>query len=62
MKLPVVGSKWSGSDGKEFMVIELVEVDNQQWIYYRENTKSNIEPKLYSCFVESFQQRFRELP
>jgi len=62
MTAPAPGSKWSGSNCKEFTVIEVVDLDNQTWVYYREDGLNLIEPRLYSCFLESFLQRFRSVP
>ena len=59
---PTAGSKWSSGQGKEFIVIEVVDIDNQTWVYYRENSSDLIEPRMYSCFLESFLQRFRSIP
>jgi hypothetical protein len=62
MITPTAGSKWSDGKGKEFIVIELVDIDNQTWAYYRENSSDLIEPRMYSCFLESFLQRFNSIP
>jgi hypothetical protein len=59
---PIPGSKWDSGQGKEFIVIEVVDIDNQTWVYYREGGSNLIEPRLYSCFLESFLQRFRSVP
>lgn len=57
------GSKWGSSDGKIFQVINTVEIDNHTWIYYRNfNISPESECKEYSCYVESFLQRFTPLP
>jgi hypothetical protein len=58
MKTPKDGSKWSGSDGKKFYVISTVWVDDHNWVYY----KSLDNGTEYSCYLESFVERFRELP
>lgn len=61
MKIPKEGSKWTGNDGERFHVVSTIELEGHTWVYYvRENAKS--EPKEYSCYVESFLNRFRELP
>lgn len=54
------GSKWGSSDGKEFLVMHVIEQDGHTWIHYRENRRD--EPKEYSCYVESFLLRFSQLP
>ena len=54
------GSRWDGTN-KVFVVISEVEAeDGHEWVYYREE-KGN-PPKEYSCYKESFLQRFRPLP
>lgn len=60
MKIPKDGSKWTGDTGTTFRVLHTVELDGHTWIHY---IKEDIAaPKEYSCYVESFLQRFRELP
>jgi hypothetical protein len=61
MKLVKEGSRWSGGNGKKFLVLSVVERDNHIWVYYRDDhaLKENRE---YSCYLESFLQRFREIP
>lgn len=54
------GSKWSGSDGKVFHVISVIELEGNTWVHYiLENAK---EPREYSCYLESFLSRFTALP
>jgi len=54
------GSKWSSIDGKVFHVIHVVELDGKTWVHYeRDNINESQE---YSCYVESFLQRFSKLP
>ena len=57
------GSCWAGSSGKVFLVLNRVELDGQVWIYYRDyrhNTEDEVQE--YSCYEESFIERFHELP
>ena len=58
MKLPNQGSKWTSGHGDVFRVIQLVDVEDHTWIHY---IKTDAEQE-YSCYVESFLERFRELP
>jgi len=59
MKIPKDGSKWSGADSRKiFCVIYTKEIENHMWIYYREQESGNE----YSCYLESFLQRFTEMP
>lgn len=55
------GTRWSGGNGKTFRVIDVQEIDGKKWVYYRlENQKE--EPKEFSCYEESFLDRFIETP
>lgn len=59
-----LGSIWSTSDRKEFIVINVVDApDGHRWIHYREHHGiSNVkESKEYSCYEESFVHRFTEV-
>jgi hypothetical protein len=55
-----LGSKWTASNGKKFRVLNLVEIDGNQWIHYIEDGKE--DPREFSCFLESFLSRFTEGP
>jgi hypothetical protein len=53
-------TRWSGGDEKIFRVIDTLEIDGKKWVYYRlEN--SDIDPKEFSCYEESFIHRFRQI-
>jgi hypothetical protein len=54
------GTKWAGTEGKEFIVIHVIEQAGHIWVHYRENLRD--EPREYSCYLESFLSRFRQLP
>ena len=59
------GSLWGDMNGKNFRVISVAQVDGHTWVYYREDFgyKTPEEGcKQYSCYQESFVQRFRQLP
>lgn len=56
------GSRWSGSDGKVFVVIGTMIVDGKDWVYYRSEKTSDHLPKEFSCYEESFLTRFNPLP
>ena len=53
-----VGSVWEGNDRKQFIVLSTIEKDGHVWVHYRENGKDQNQE--YSCYVESFINRFRE--
>jgi hypothetical protein len=55
------GTKWDGGNGKVFVVIsDEIFTDENIWIHYR--TETGNPPNEYSCYKESFLQRFRPLP
>jgi hypothetical protein len=54
------GSKWSGTDGKRFHVIHVVETDGHTWVHYEQD--GVLESREFSCYIESFLERFKELP
>lgn len=59
-----VGTLWEGND-KVFRVLSVTEIDGHTWVHYREdqgNKVPAIECREYSCYVESFESRFRALP
>lgn len=56
------GSRWSGNDGKVFIVINTINVDGHDWIYYRSEKPVDHLPKEFSCYTESFLSRFTPLP
>jgi hypothetical protein len=60
-----VGTLWTSSDDKFFRVISVTEIDDHTWVHYREDRGIKvpaIECREYSCYLESFVARFRELP
>ena len=58
MITPKDGSKWGGDNGDVYYVIRTIWLDDHNWIHYK-SLNNGIE---YSCYVESFLERFRELP
>lgn len=64
MKTIKEGSLWWAGDHKKFRVIGVVEVDGNTWVHYRDELKGwNQETaNTYSCYAESFLQRFSPLP
>jgi hypothetical protein len=61
MKLPKQGSKWDGGGGIIFRVLHTVEVEGYTWVHYIKNNVTEDENREYSCYVESFLERFREI-
>jgi hypothetical protein len=56
------GSKWEAADGAKFHVIHVVELEGHTWVHYiKENTNED-SIREYSCYLESFLQRFRKSP
>ena len=61
------GSKWSAGVDKVFHVLSVVEIEDHTWVHYIEDSKVRIDGTLngereYSCYIESFLQRFRPIP
>lgn len=54
------GSRWWAADTKRFIVLHTVEQDGHSWVHYRDENGN--PPKEYSCYKESFLQRFNPLP
>jgi poly(3-hydroxybutyrate) depolymerase len=54
------GTTWASVDGKEFVVMHVIEQQGHTWVHYRENRRD--EPREYSCYMESFLSRFRIIP
>jgi hypothetical protein len=54
------GSRWGSPEGKEFVVIHVIEKEGHTWVHYRDNGKD--ENREYSCYVESFLSRFSPKP
>ena len=61
MKTVTVGSRWWGGTTTKFVVIDVITIEGHTWVHYRDDAEK-AEPKEYSCYVESFLQRFKELP
>ena len=58
----VNGSRWAGTDGKVFIVINTTNLDGHDWVYYRAEKPKDHMPEEFSCYKESFLNRFRPLP
>lgn len=59
------GTLWWGGDDKRFRVLSVVEADGNTWVHYREEPKKYTpvkDCKEYSCYMESFEARFRMIP
>ena len=58
------GTLWWGSDHNKFRVISITEQDGHTWVYYRNEPKTLNDKNIkeYSCYAESFVERFRQLP
>lgn len=59
-KTVLPGSRWWSGTDKRFVVINVTEVEGNTWVHYRDEKGS--EPKEYSCYLESFLDRFTGLP
>lgn len=62
--LPKDGSKWCGTSGNDiFHILYTIEIKGQIWVHYiKETKKETSEAREFSCYLESFLQRFRALP
>ncbi len=56
------GSIWSSADGRTFQVITQAIVEGKEWVHYRRIDSELEEPKEFSCYKESFLDRFSKLP
>jgi len=56
------GSVWQSADGRRFQVINEIQLDGNNWIHYRRIDSDYDEPKEFSCYTESFLERFHKLP
>lgn len=56
----IPGSTWGCYDGRKFRVLGLIEIDNHVWVHYI--LEDATTPKEFSCYIESFLSRFRQLP
>lgn len=54
------GTRWGSPDGKEFLVMHTIEQQGHTWVHYREDRRD--EPREFSCYLESFLERYRPLP
>ena len=61
MNLPTIGSRWWAGGDKEFLVLGVVAQEGHVWIHYRDDNGEET-PREYSCYVESFLERFSKLP
>ena len=56
-----VNSVWSSSENKKFRVLHVIELEGHVWVHYREDQGIKVpatECKEYSCYIESFTERF----
>jgi hypothetical protein len=56
------GSRWVGNSDDKFHVIHVVELDGHTWVHYIKENAPADSTREYSCYIESFLQRFRSLP
>lgn len=58
------GSRWRGSPDKKFIVLHVIEQDGNTWVHYRDESNLSLEagPREYSCYIESFLNRFSPVP
>jgi hypothetical protein len=56
------GSRWSGTEGKNFIVISTIVIEDKTWVFYRLEKPQEHLPAEFSCYLESFLTRFRLIP
>lgn len=56
------GSRWSSTDGTVFVVIGTMLIEGKDWVYYRAEKPKDHMPDEFSCYQESFVERFSPLP
>ena len=58
------GTKWWAGSDKRFRVLNVVQEDGKTWVHYRDEVKGfdQSTSREYSCYLESFLERFRQLP
>jgi hypothetical protein len=61
MKAVTVGSRWEASPGKKFIVLDIITIEGYTWVHYRDDNNTEA-PREYSCYLDSFLQRFNRLP
>jgi len=54
MNIPKEGSKWTSSNNVFVVVLHTIDLDNHTWVHYRKESSD----QAYSCYVESFLERF----
>jgi hypothetical protein len=52
------GSTWETVNSDKFRILHVIELDNRTWVHYY-SVKQDIE---YSCLLESFLERFSQVP
>jgi len=55
------GSRWAGLDRDTFHVIHVIEIDGHTWVHYIKENSPEHSNREYSCYIESFLQRFRRI-
>ena len=61
MKIPKNGSRWQGNGRDTFHILSTIELEGRTWVHYIKDNATQ-DPKEFSCYLESFLERFRELP
>lgn len=56
----IKGSKWWAGQGEQFVVLDVITIEGYTWVHYRNDGKNPTTE--YSCYLESFLQRFSPLP
>jgi hypothetical protein len=57
--IPKNGSQWISTDGSYFHVLGTIEIEGKIWVHYQKDNQK--EPQEYSCYLESFLERYKEI-
>ena len=52
------GSIWESTNSEKFRILHIIELESRTWVHYY-SVNREME---YSCFLESFLERFRQVP
>lgn len=55
-----IGSKWSSATGQQFRVLNVIELEGHTWVHYIKAHALEDDIREFSCYIESFLDRFRE--
>ena len=54
------GSTWVGNGNEKFHVLHVIELEGHTWVHYIKENAPEGTIREYSCYLESFVNRFTE--